>query len=77
MNPIIQLNEVTKEYTLGITRVQALCGICRNQENRESGLAQNPASVQGDMESIQALNGNFARLAAVEQPAGQIAALNV
>ncbi len=27
MNPIIQLNEVTKEYTLGKTRVQALRGV--------------------------------------------------
>jgi beta-glucuronidase len=40
-----------------------LRGVCRHQEDREFGLAQNLASVQRDLEAIRALNGNFARLA--------------
>lgn len=40
-----------------------LRGVCRHQEDREAGLAQNPASVQFDLKTIQSLNGNFVRLA--------------
>lgn len=40
-----------------------LRGVCRHQEDRQTGLAQAPAAVEAELAAIQALNGNFVRLA--------------
>jgi beta-glucuronidase len=40
-----------------------LKGVCRHQEDRADGLAQNPDSIQRELEIIQSMHGNFLRLA--------------
>ncbi|MEW5872023.1 MAG: glycoside hydrolase family 2 TIM barrel-domain containing protein [Chloroflexota bacterium] len=40
-----------------------LKGICRHQEDRQTGLAQDTSSVRRDLEAIQSLHSNFVRLA--------------